>query len=69
MIGKTLGRHQITEKLAESGMGEAFPLKNRHTFYQNAFEVLTYQYGQDVEGLDCIKREVMLLLREELRRM
>ena len=69
MIGKTLGHYQITEKLGEGRMGGALPAENWHTFRQVAFKILPAEYAHDVEGLDCFKREVMLLLREELRRM
>ena len=66
MIGKTLGRYQITEKLGESGIREVFPAEDRHISYQFALKIPSDKVAG---GLDCFEVGVMLLLHEELQRM
>jgi len=68
MIGKTLGHFQITEKLGESGMGEASLAEPRHISRQVAFKILPEGFAHDAERFGRSEPETILWLRKELQR-
>lgn len=53
MIGKTLGHHQITEKLGAGGMGEVFLAQDTSPHRRVALNLLPLEMQQDESAHKC----------------
>ena len=61
MIGKTLGRYRIVEKLGVGGMGEVFAAEDLELRRRIALKVLAPQVAGDPDQLDRFRREACAL--------
>ena len=61
MIGKTLGRYRIVEKLGVGGMGEVFAAEDLELRRRIALKVLAPQVADDPDQLSRFRREACAL--------
>ena len=61
MIGKTLGRYQITSQIGKGGMGEVYQAKDQKLGRDVAIKVLPEEFAKDADRVARFQREAMLL--------